>query len=159
MNPPLRLERYFYTKIVCLANPEFKPANEGQTANIEFQSHSQVMRHAEDERRWQVVLDLKTPTLEESGSPYELDFQIVGFFQVSNDYPADNMEKLVGINGTSMLYSSARDFVMTISSRGPWPPIFLPTVSYGPPSTPAAKREPKKQQKKGPTKPKSRKTT
>lgn len=159
MNPPLRLERYFYTKIVCLANPEFKPAEEGQTAKIELQSHSQLMRHAEDEMRWQVVLDLKTPSMEESGSPYELDFQIVGFFQVSDDYPADKMEKLVGINGTSMLYSSARDFIMTISSRGPWPPIFLPTVTYGQPSAQDANKEPKQQKNKGPTKPKSRKPT
>jgi preprotein translocase subunit SecB len=94
------------------------------------------MRHTEKERCWQVVLDLKTPPVEESANPYQLEIQVVGFFEVAADFPAENMEKLVGITGSSLLYSAAREFILTITSRGPWPAIFLPTITYqGQPDT------------------------
>ncbi len=126
---PLQLERYFYSRIMCIANSEFDPGVEQQSPNVEVINEVRLMRHAEDENRWQVVLDIKTPPAEENLGPYQLDIQVVGFFAVAPETPHDP-EKLVGITGSSMLYSAAREFVLGLSSRGPWPPIFLPTISY-----------------------------
>ena len=35
--------------------------------------------------------------------------------------------------GTSILYSAAREYLITVTSRGPWPALVLPTVSFMPP--------------------------
>lgn len=129
MKVPLRLERYFYSRIICIANSEFDPAVDQQTPNVEMINEVRLMRHAEDERRWQVVLDIRTPPVEEHSGPYQLDIQVVGFFAVAPDTLHDP-EKMVGITGSSMLYSATREFVLGLSSRGPWPPVFLPTISY-----------------------------
>ncbi len=129
MKVPLRLERYFYTKIICIANSEFDPGVDQQSGNGEMIKEVRLMRHAEDERRWQVVLDIKTPPDEEKSAPYQLNIEVVGFFTVAPDAPHDP-EELVGITGSSMLYSATREFVLGLSSRGPWPPVFLPTISY-----------------------------
>jgi preprotein translocase subunit SecB len=56
--------------------------------------------------------------------------QVVGFFKVAPDYPDDEIEKLIQIGGSSILYSASRDFVLTITSRGPWGPVFLPSVTF-----------------------------
>jgi len=129
MNSPLRFERYFYSRIVCIANPEFDPNAEERSSIVQISNETRIMRHAENERRWQVILDLKTPPAEENVGPYQLDIQVVGFFEVPPDSTQDP-EKLVGITGSSMLHSAVRELVLGLSSRGPWPAVFLPAISY-----------------------------
>jgi len=38
--------------------------------------------------------------------------------------------KLLRINGSSILYSSAREFLITVTSRMPYGALILPTVSF-----------------------------
>jgi preprotein translocase subunit SecB len=44
-------------------------------------------------------------------------------------------ETLVEYNGPAVLYGSIRELVMQVTSRGPFPPIVLPTVSFVNPET------------------------
>jgi preprotein translocase subunit SecB len=64
--------------------------------------------------------------------PYSGTLKIAGFFSVDPSVPKEKMETLLMVNGLSMLYSSAREHVLSVTSRGPWGPFYLPTVSFNP---------------------------
>lgn len=51
----------------------------------------------------------------------------VGIFEVI-EWP--DPDKLLIINGSSILYSAAREFLINISNRGPWGGITLPVYSF-----------------------------
>jgi preprotein translocase subunit SecB len=66
----------------------------------------------------------------EKPAPYKLDLQITGFFEVLPDYPENKVKELIRITGASLLYSGAREYVLGFTSRGPWGPVLLPTISF-----------------------------
>ncbi len=37
---------------------------------------------------------------------------------------------MVRVTGSSILYSAAREFLLTLMGRGPWSPMMLPTISF-----------------------------
>jgi len=46
--------------------------------------------------------------------------------------------EVIGVNGCSMLYSSAREYLLLITGRAPWGQVRLPTMSFNGLSMPAA---------------------
>jgi preprotein translocase subunit SecB len=73
-----------------------------------------------------VVKSLPAP--EPKKNPYLIELIAVGFFEVNSDWP--DPIKLLEINGATILYSAAREFLITITSRGPWGAIPLPATSF-----------------------------
>ena len=123
----LQLEGYFYPRIIIKADPKYKPSNGKRDVEIDIKSKFSL--RSEQERTWQVIIFIKT--IRNKGSiPYDIEIQSVGFFKVALDYPEDEMEKLVEIGGPSILYSAARDFILTITSRGPWGELLIPSITF-----------------------------
>jgi len=60
--------------------------------------------------------------------PYELKATIVGFFTMNDSIPTDIVPKNALLNGPSILYSTARDLIMSLSSRTGFPSLLLPTI-------------------------------
>ena len=83
------------------------------------------------ENKYQVMLELSSLRAPDGTGtlPYEVTFQVVGQFSVL-DPSYNDKEKLVRINGTSILYSAAREMVLLVTGRGPWGPYQLPTVNF-----------------------------
>jgi preprotein translocase subunit SecB len=63
---------------------------------------------------------------------------MLGVFLVLNGYPEEKIERLVKVNGPSMLYGALREIVKALTSRGPYGAIVLPSPSFYLPQ-PAAK--------------------
>jgi len=61
--------------------------------------------------------------------PYDISMEAVGFFTVADNVEKDRIERIVIQTGSSMLYTASRDFLMTISARGPWNTFMLPTIN------------------------------
>lgn len=133
---PLRLKQYFFTKIYCEANLNYKghDRNAGNKLEVNVQSH--IAPHKDNDRDWRIILDIQVPSIDKS-APYKLDLQVNGFFEVLPGYPEDKIRELIRITGSSILYSGAREFALGLTSRGPWGPVLLPTISF---------KEPKKQE-------------
>jgi preprotein translocase subunit SecB len=55
---------------------------------------------------------------------------MVGFMHVLETYPSDKIDLLVAVNGPALLYSSAREIIASITGRGPFPAIVLPSVNF-----------------------------
>jgi len=129
--PMLQLEKYFFPKIFLEANPKFKASGKGPKAELDVKNGVTLL--SKEERIWRVTLGLKALSKEEF-APYKMDISVVGFFRVDKKFPESEMEELVTVGGSSILYSATRDFVLTITARGPWPAVFLPTTSFMKPS-------------------------
>lgn len=83
-------------------------------------------------RRYFLKLEVRLPGTEATPCPYTLNLEVIGIFRCTGGEVEDD-EKLVGVNGPAVLYGSVRELVMLITSRGPFPPMVLPTVNFVPP--------------------------
>jgi preprotein translocase subunit SecB len=133
MNPPLIVREYFFPFIQVAADAEFDPSK--GIPKINFETKVKVEKKPQN-GIYQVALEIIImPENETEKIPYSIDLVTVGLFSVSE--AIKDPEKLLRITGASILYSAAREFLITLTARGPWqPPVFLPTVSFIPPEEP-----------------------
>lgn len=116
--------------LVSLSLEENVRFDKTKPAELSFQdlsistSHELIQPEADI---WQV--NLKVHLLDNMGKnfPYLFSIKLVGFFRVGEFKDKPN---LVGINGTSILFSSAREILLSLTGRGQHPAINLPTVRF-----------------------------
>ncbi|MCF8056080.1 MAG: protein-export chaperone SecB [Desulfocapsa sp.] len=138
MKAPLNVIEYFFPFVQVSADPEFVPEDDDSVVECETKVgvESNFVKNIH-----QVSLEITVmPENEDERIPYAIHLIAVGLFQVDENW--DDVDKLLRVNGASILYSAAREFIITISSRGPWAAAILPTTSFLPP------KETKEQQKK-----------
>ncbi len=126
MNTPLRLDSYFFPVVQVVANPNYRDSEKQQEQP--FKIVPSVVKNGEN-GLYQVSVEISLLQEEEkSPVPYSIHLVAFGFFAVQPDWPEP--EKLLFINGSTILYAAAREFLITISSRGPWSAVTLPMVSF-----------------------------
>ena len=133
MNSPLQLKHYFFERMQCIAKPDvdledIKTWHEADDSR--FRITVELTTDPESERNWQVTLDLRTSDDHPMPSPYELHFTAIGFFIVDANFEHDNIEHLIRVNGSSVLYSAMRELVSLFTSRAPWGTVMLPTINF-----------------------------
>lgn len=125
---PLQLKQYFFPHVEITADPQYKPTKKPIKPFFDVKTH--VDKDSKNEL-YQVVLEI---TVEAENDkvliPYSIHLIAVGLFHVHSDFPEP--EKLLSITGASIIYSAAREFIITITARGPWPKFILPTISFAP---------------------------
>lgn len=127
MDTVLQLKEYFFPYVEVAADPSITDENDGGKSNFLVKVDTTKIEGEENE--FQVSLQIiSRPESEEKKQYYAIKLITVGFFQVKPDWP--DKEKLLKVTGASMLYSSAREFLITITARGPWGAIMLPTASF-----------------------------
>lgn len=75
-------------------------------------------------------VELKHYPSEDSSFPYNFDVVLEGVFTLELDAEQERAERLFLYNGASMLYSSAREQLLTLSSRHIYGPIMLPSLNF-----------------------------
>jgi preprotein translocase subunit SecB len=125
MDTHLKLEQYFFPHIQVSADPTCDDIS--RVNDIDYEVKVGLAKH-EEEEKYQLTLEISSfPEDDDSTQPYSMQVVVIGIFEVV-DWP--DPEKLLLINGSSILYSAAREFVITTSSRGPWGPLTLPVYSF-----------------------------
>ena len=128
--PPLQLKSYFYTTISVSANKNFDPNDIKNEIPIELKVNNFLARTDDESRVYELRLEIFVEQKSDIAIPYTANLEVVGIFDVSSVVQEENVEKLLKVTGSSMLYGMARDFLLTVTSRGPWSPLMLPTVSF-----------------------------
>jgi preprotein translocase subunit SecB len=128
MDSPLILLEYCFPVVQVVANPNINPE-----ANIKATQYDiEVgLAKSENDEVYQVTVDIASIDDQqegEQGVPYNIHLVALGHFKVHPEWP--DPDKMVSVNGASILYSAAREFLITITSRGPWGQISLPTKSF-----------------------------
>mgnify|MGYP003609951616 CR=1 FL=1 len=127
IHSPLRLENYFFTKI----HVDACPSNCEKTGQGLFTTHVSCMKHKDVERKWMVQLELQQVQDKDKGCPeYTFRVELVGFYEVSKDFPEEKTEQMVRVNGPALLYSAARELIAMLTGRGPFVPVNLQTVTF-----------------------------
>lgn len=126
---PLQLESYVFTRIHMDAceDPEcLEVEGAGQ-----FQVNTQCQQHNEEPSRWMVTIRVSVSQKDgEQCPPYIFDIEVVGFFQVAEEYPAEKKAPMVKANAPAVLFGAVREMITNITARGPYPRFDLPTVTF-----------------------------
>ncbi len=150
---PLQLEGYYVKGLQFLLRPSIEEeANFSAPNGLQFIPHSLKEidpltinisggggPKEDDITRWRFNLLIKADVPSESNYPYEFSIEIEGFFKVLFSAPLGKDEKALRVNAMSLLFSTAREVIATATSRGPYPAVLLPSVSFA--NSPFAERK------------------
>lgn len=126
IQPPFEVENYFFPHIEVSADANFD--SKAPLIPPAFDVKASVTKD-EQSGVYQVALEIRLePESDEKRQPYSLKLIGIGLFRFVKSVP--DPEKLLRINGASIIYSAAREFVLTVTARGPWGAIMLPTCSF-----------------------------
>ena len=160
LDSPLQLEGYYIEVISVSLSPQmqevsgielsgvFHPQVPGADRNVSLAIDTKVEfgRKEDEPLRFKVRLSIESDDERSPGFPYTFSIVLVGYFNVVASYPAEQVDLLISINSPSVLYSAAREALATVTGRGLFPAVILPTVSFQPAKLqlPAQKKPSKK---------------
>jgi preprotein translocase subunit SecB len=127
----IQMDQYFLSSFNYSVNPDFDPE---KNVHIRFadisESHEIQPLNDETLKEWQVDLKVGFGPSGDSNAPYSFTSHIVGIFVVIDDLSKEGIPAFVNANATSVLYSTLREIVHTITSKGPYFPLLLPTPCF-----------------------------
>lgn len=125
---PLQLERSFFTSLEVEADPQHKLGE----SRVNLTADPMIGVLDDDPGRWQIDLDIKVrPEPGATPPPYRIHLHVIGAFAFpGRDRTEEEKAGILAATGVSILYSQAREFLLMLTSRGPWGPFQLPTVSF-----------------------------
>lgn len=127
---PLQLLNYFFEEVSVKTNPDYKESLDGilQGFNVTFESGE----NKNDPLLRRFILKIEQKRKPEL--PYELKIGMIGIFRIDEGFAArkkpDELEVLLNANCPSMLYSAARETILTLTGRCPHQPYLLPSISF-----------------------------
>jgi len=126
-NSPLQLERYYLTELHFETNDALQIK---EMPELTLESAVGIGRHNNDERRYKVQLKVNFQPVSPELVHHKGSVTFVGFFAVVPEYPLEKVLMLVETNAPSVLYGAAREMFCTITARGPWGMVTLPSQSF-----------------------------
>ena len=134
--PPLEVESLFFPSVSFQARPYENPRSYPVPERVSVKPLASCL--SEDGMRWNVVLHVKSERIGEveeiQENRFDFDLVAVGRFawKGNPEEDRDRIAKVVSVSGASILYSSLRDMLLTLTARGPWGPYLLPAVRFDP---------------------------
>lgn len=125
MNAPVcHLDEFFMTRV----NVAWHEPPEPGSVEIDFLFDYDVARHATEKNRFRLAFRLGAKSRTPTPVDYSLDCEIVGFFRLPGDTTEENMQRLIRLNGCTILYGILRGQVASITGSFPRQKWILPTV-------------------------------
>ena len=126
--PPLQLERSFFTKLQVEADPRHKAGE----SRVSMKAEPALSVLDDTASRWQIDLDIAVgPEAGAPPPPYRIHLHLIGLFTFHDESRKEEEKaRILAVTGVSILYSQAREMLLMLTSRGPWGPFQLRTVSF-----------------------------
>lgn len=124
---PLSLQKIYFTNVQISANPS---AKETDLENVDLEIKPTATPSPDDPLRWTVILSVTITSKSGIVAPYVGNIENIGGFLVSPSWPPEEIEKLVYVNASGILYSSIREMICMITGRGFFSPLTLPSWSF-----------------------------
>ena len=121
---PLEIERYFFT----LVHVEAIPDNAAEVPH-EVASTVELAQSKNNLRRYLVKLNVTIGYAPTENPNYRCNVGIMGYFRVADEY-RDDPGQLAAVTGASILFGAVRELIATVTARGPWPAVSLPSISF-----------------------------
>lgn len=131
-NSPLQLEEYHLRELEFALATDLNdiPSRSARYDSLNIDVNTKVDMLHNDLRRWRCELTVESKNKEELNHPYRFRITYVGFFRVVEEYPSNLVERMVRANAPALLYSAAREALLPLTSRGRYPAIVLPSVTF-----------------------------
>jgi preprotein translocase subunit SecB len=142
---PLDLEGYFVRELFVELNPKFeKSVDSSAWRGYHYQPEGNAFKpdltpfsvsvkvgYKKDEAtRWSFSLTVESQKNTKKIFPYSFRISLDGYFSIDDDYPAESGMMLLHANAPGLLYGAAREILATVTGRGLYPAVVLPTVTF-----------------------------
>lgn len=128
---PLQLTDYFVLSIHVEALADHDPSKEQNLDVANLQVTENCVPAGEDKpHRFLIDLIIKQEALEGKNLPYSYELHMIGFIEVSPNFPEDRVQRAVETNGPSMLFGAAREILRAATGRGPYGPVLIPSTTF-----------------------------
>jgi preprotein translocase subunit SecB len=129
--PPLQLEESYFDVVNLEAAPEYVPDTETRPRRHGVEMQLGLATVDDSPGVWRVSLDIRSKDVDDEALRYHFRLRVIGFFRwCSEEQLEEEVAHIVAVNGASILYSSAREYLLVITSRAPWGQLSLPTMSF-----------------------------
>jgi preprotein translocase subunit SecB len=135
---PLQLEKYLIKQLEFAVKEDFD-VHQKNLPTPRMNVEVFATPHPEEPRAYRLDLNIRSEDEFSHALPYRFNITMRGFFRVVPQYPAEQVETLTRVNGPALLYSAAREVIITLTGRGGYPPVLLPSITFIP--APATKPE------------------
>ncbi len=128
--PPLDVVAYHVNEFVLRSLDEYSRDRAGSGA---FEVSFDVQANESDPRDFQIVLNVEFAPkgyTTEQNPPYSIRLQIAGYFKFLEGIATDQMERMIQVNGSSILYGIARGFVGQATGAAKNGQFVLPAVNF-----------------------------
>lgn len=122
---PLQLDSYFYLETYVYPNPSFdkdKPVDSMNKTSVLIQR---------DGKKVYCTVTVELDTAVCKNYMYNYKVQNFGVFNVDESFPEETTKQLIKETGVTILIGAIRERLYSITSCGPFPPIFLAPVLLG----------------------------
>jgi len=126
----IQLTNYFVSELQFTANRSYDVDAASTTSVEDLQLTTTADPRPNSPREWQITLRIALNAPPERNAPYAFLVEMIGFIAVDESVTNERVERFARINGTSLVFSAAREIIKAATSRGPFPPLLLPTVSF-----------------------------
>lgn len=133
--PPLELHRYFFQKLMIEANERYDASASATEApkDLILSLDFGAGRDVDTGHLYRLRLGIRDLRAKEEGElPYIIGAIVIGDFRVGDGDITEDLDRTVQINGASILYAAAREQILTLTGRGPYPAMQLPAISLAP---------------------------
>jgi preprotein translocase subunit SecB len=141
---PLHLEGYFVKELAVEVNPSFEkrqaitawmgyhyqPDDLFEPDVVTFDASGFYASKKDDPLRRVCALTIVSDRKPRKKVPYFFRITLEGYFQICPSYPTERIEILFHANAPGLLYGAAREILASITGRGPFPAIVLPSISF-----------------------------
>ena len=132
MTPAVQLEHYFFKRLLV----DTRLPDGGEPPDFEYplevSTAIELYPLLGDDNRFQLRLIIERDAATLPPGAYQIEVEVYGIFLVSADQPREDKEKTVRLTGAPILYDAAREHLLTVTGRGPWPALMLPIASFVP---------------------------
>lgn len=128
--PLLDIQAYHVAEFVFRALSEYdheRPTSSAIGVNFTIDQHEEDPLEFRIEMRLQVA---ETGYSADINAPYSISLTIVGYFTFAEGTENDVMQRMIHLNGLSILYGIARGFVGQATGAGRYAQYVLPTVNF-----------------------------
>lgn len=126
---PFKLENYFFPIVDILASQKHNPKEKNDVLFDVSSSLSRLSRKKPGPPiDYQLNINIQIVEEESENTPYTGGIQVVGLFSTDETLSHEEAASLLVDRGASILYSASREFLLTITGRGPWGSISIPYI-------------------------------
>lgn len=122
--PVCHLDEFFMTRV----NVAWHEPSQPGSVDIDFLFDYDVARHSTEKHHFRLALRLVAISRTPTPVDYSADCEIIGFFRFPEDSTDETMQRLIRINGCTILYGILRGQLANITGSFPRQKLILPTV-------------------------------